>query len=104
MEGKPDAMDPAIALLRELVAINSVNPTLVPGAPGEREIADLVATELRRTALDVSIETVVESRPNVVGVLAARAKARTLMFCAHTDTVAVAAIAAPLRPTEPPRP
>ena len=26
--------DPAIALLRNLVAINSVNPTLVPGAPG----------------------------------------------------------------------
>lgn len=28
-------MDPAIRLLRDLVAVNSVNPSLVPGAPGE---------------------------------------------------------------------
>ena len=53
-------MDPAIRLLRDLVAVNSVNPTLVPGAPGERDIAQLVAHELRRSGLDVSIEDVSE--------------------------------------------
>jgi acetylornithine deacetylase len=93
-------MDPAIKLLRDLVAVNSVNPTLVPGAPGEREIADLVATELRRSGLDVSIETVVEGRPNVVGVLEGRAKGRTLMFCGHTDTVGVAGMRDPFGPSE----
>ena len=33
-------MDPALALLRDLVAIDSVNPSLVPGGAGE---ANLVA-------------------------------------------------------------
>jgi acetylornithine deacetylase len=80
-------MDPVIRLLRDLVAVNSVNPTLVPGAPGEREIADLVARELRGSGLDVSVEPVADGRPNVVGVLEGRAKGRTLMFCGHTDTV-----------------
>src|SRR6185503_14927439 len=93
-------MDPAITLLRDLVAVNSVNPTLVPGAPGEREIADLVAHELRRSGLDVSIEPVVEGRPNVVAVLEGRAKGRSVMFCGHTDTVGVAGMSDPFTPRE----
>src|SRR5712692_7615565 len=93
-------MDPAITLLRELVAVNSVNPTLVPGAAGEREIADLVANELRRSGLDVAIEAVADGRPNVVGVLEGRRKGRTLMFCGHTDTVGVAGMTDPFTPSE----
>jgi acetylornithine deacetylase len=93
-------MDPAIRLLRELVAVNSVNPTLVRGAPGEREIADLIAAEMRRGGLDVSIETVTHGRPNVVGVLEAATKGRTLMFCGHTDTVGVTGMIDPFTPVE----
>jgi len=93
-------MDPAIRLLRELVAVNSVNPTLVKGAPGEREVADLIAAEMRRGGLDVSIETVADGRPNVVGVLEGRAKGRTLMFCGHTDTVGVTGMIDPFTPIE----
>jgi len=93
-------MDPAIRLLRELVAVNSVNPTLVPGAPGEREIADLVARELRRSGLDVSVDEVADGRPNVVGVLEGRGNGRTLMFCGHTDTVGVAGMSDPFTPIE----
>jgi acetylornithine deacetylase len=93
-------MDPAIRLLRDLVAVNSVNPTLVPGAPGERDIAQLVAHELRRSGLDVSIEEVADGRPNVVGVLEGRSKGRTLMFCGHTDTVGVAGMIDPFTPSE----
>src|SRR5947208_12790096 len=93
-------MDPAIRLLRDLVAVNSLNPTLVPGAPGERDIAQLVAHELRRSGLDVSIEEVAEGRPNVVGVLEGRNKVRKLMFCGHTDTVGVAGMNDPFTPSE----
>src|SRR5437762_4247871 len=93
-------MDPAIALLRELVAVNSVNPTLVPGAPGEAAIADLVAAALRRAGLDVSIEVVADGRPNVVGVLEGRAKGRSIMLCGHTDTVGVAGMSDPFTPVE----
>jgi acetylornithine deacetylase len=77
-----------------------VNPTLVRGAPGEREIAELIATEMRRGGLDVSIETVTHGRPNVVGVLDGRGKGRTLMFCGHTDTVGVTGMSDPFTPIE----
>jgi acetylornithine deacetylase len=93
-------VDPAIRLLRELVAVNSVNPTLVPGAPGEQEVAALIAAEMRRSGLDVSIETVEAGRPNVVGVLDGRAKGRTLMLCGHTDTVGVSGMSDPFTPIE----
>src|SRR4051794_34905284 len=92
--------DPAIRLLCDLVAVNSVNPTLVPGAPGEREIADLIADELRRSTLDVSIEPAAAGRPNVIGVLEGRAPGPTLMFCGHTDTVGVAGMEEPFTPRE----
>src|SRR5437867_5274611 len=93
-------MDPAISLLRDLVAINSVNPTLVPGAPGEQEIAAAVAAAMRGFGLDVSVETVAPGRPNVVGVLEGRTNGRTLMFCGHTDTVGVAGMRDPFAPAE----
>ena len=92
--------DPAIRLLRELVAVNSVNPTLVPGAPGERDVAALVAAEMRKSGLDVSVEAVSDGRPNVVGVLEGRAPGRTLMFCGHTDTVGVTGMRDPFTPIE----
>jgi len=93
-------MDPAIRLLRDLVAINSVNPSLVAGAPGEAAVADLVAAWMREHGLDVAVEPVAPGRPNVIGVLEGRTKGRTLMFCGHTDTVGVTGMDAPFTPVE----
>jgi len=93
-------MERAIRLLRDLVAINSVNPTLVPGAPGERDVADAVAAEMRRIGLDVTIEDIAPGRPNVVGVIEGRAPGRTLMLCGHTDTVGVTGMTDPFTPAE----
>jgi acetylornithine deacetylase/succinyl-diaminopimelate desuccinylase family protein len=93
-------VDPAIRLLRDLVAINSVNPTLVPGAPGERDIANAIAAEMRRIGLDVTLEEIAPGRPNVVGVIEGRAAGRTLMLCGHTDTVGVTGMSDPFTPAE----
>ena len=93
-------MDPAIRLLRELVAVNSVNPTLVPGAPGERDVADAVAEAMRHASLDVVVEEVAPGRPNVVGVLEGASAGSTLMFCGHTDTVGVTGMSDPFTPVE----
>jgi acetylornithine deacetylase len=41
------------ALLEELVSIDSVNPTLVPGAAGEAEIGRFVAGWLERHGVEV---------------------------------------------------
>jgi acetylornithine deacetylase len=93
-------MDSCIRLLRELVAIDSVNPTLVPGAAGEREIAEFIAGQMRGAGLDVTIEIAAPGRPNVVGVLDGKVPGRTLMFCGHTDTVGVAGMRDPFVPVE----
>lgn len=91
-------MDPAIRLLRDLVAIDSVNPSLVPGAAGEAQIADAIAAHLRRLGLDVEMQQAAPGRPNVIGVLEGRAKGRSLMLCGHVDTVGVDGMAAPFDP------
>jgi acetylornithine deacetylase len=93
-------MDPVIRLLRDLVAINSINPTLVPGAPGESAVADAIALEMRRIGLDVSVDEIAPGRPNVVGVLEGRRPGPALMFCGHTDTVGVIGMADPFTPVE----
>jgi acetylornithine deacetylase len=91
-------LDPVITLLRDLVAIDSVNPTLVPGGAGEAQIGDAIAAELRRIGMDVQVQEVAPGRPNVIGVLEGRAPGRSLMFCGHVDTVGVDGMDAPFDP------
>ena len=90
--------DPAIDLLRDLVAIDSVNPSLVPGAAGEAQIASAIAAHLRQIGLDVHVQEVAPGRPNVIGVLEGRAPGRSLMFCGHMDTVGVEGMETPFSP------
>lgn len=45
----------AAGLLADLVAIDSVNPALVPGAAGEAQIAAFVAGWMERHGLDVTM-------------------------------------------------
>ena len=91
-------VDPAIRLLCDLVAIDSVNPSLVPGAAGEAAVADLIATTLTLAGLDAEVTEVAPGRPNVVGVLNGRQPGRTLMLCGHMDTVGVEGMDAPFDP------
>jgi acetylornithine deacetylase len=90
--------DPVVTLLRDLVAIDSVNPTLVRGARGEADIARRLADELRALGLAVEIAEVTPGRPNVVGVLEGRHTGRSLMLCGHTDTVGVTGMPRPFSP------
>jgi acetylornithine deacetylase len=92
-------MDP-LPLLRDLVAANSVNPSLVPGAAGEAEAAAVAEAGMRRAGLDVVVQRVEPGRPNVIGVLEGRATGPTLMFCGHLDTVGVEGMTDPFVPRE----
>lgn len=92
--------DPCISLLRDLVSIDSVNPSLVSGAAGEAQIADAVASHMRRLGLDVEVHDAAPGRPNVVGVLEGTAPGRALMLCGHIDTVGAAGMDAPFDPEE----
>ena len=91
--------DPRLtSLLKQLVAIDSVNPALVPGASGEAAIGRAIAAELTRIGLAVHVQEVAPGRPNVIGVLEGQAPGRSLMFCGHTDTVGVAGMTRPFDP------
>jgi acetylornithine deacetylase len=92
--------DPCISLLRQLVSIDSVNPSLVPGARGEGEIAAAVARHMRELGLQVHVEEVETGRPNVSGVLEGPVPGPTLMLCGHVDTVGVEGMSAPFAPLE----
>jgi acetylornithine deacetylase len=85
-------------LLSRLVAIDSVNPDLVPGAAGEAEIARFVAAWCEQAGLDVSVHDVAPGRPNVVAVARGSGGGRSLMLNAHMDTVGVAGMERPHEP------
>jgi acetylornithine deacetylase len=77
-------------LLSDLVSINSINPDLVPGSPGEAEIAHYIADWLRRADLEVELVESVSGRPNVVGIARGTGGGKTLLLNGHMDTVGVA--------------
>jgi acetylornithine deacetylase len=93
-------MDSTLRLLHQLVATDSVNPSLVPGAAGEAAIARVLVDELRGIGLHVEVQEAAPGRPNVIGVLEGRAPGRSLMFCGHVDTVGVAGMTRPFEPVE----
>ncbi len=93
-------MDPVLHLLKSLVAIDSVHPSLVSGAAGEAAIARALASHMREIGLDVHLQEAAPGRPNVIGVLEGRTTGRSLMYCGHIDTVGVAGMTRPFAPIE----
>jgi acetylornithine deacetylase len=85
-------------LLAQLVAIDSVNPSLVAGGAGEGEIAAFVAGWLEGAGLDVSVREAAPGRPNVIATARGTGGGRSLVLNAHTDTVGVVGMADPHRP------
>ena len=81
--------------LTRLVQINSINPTLAPERPGEREIAEFIADSLREIGLAAEIHEPAPGRTSVLGRLAGTGGGRSLMLNAHCDTVDVAGMAEP---------
>lgn len=77
----------AEALLRELVAIESVTPWLIPGAAGEAAVADYIRRWLADLPVEVVLEDVEPGRPNVIVRLRGTGGGPTLCLNAHHDTV-----------------
>ena len=88
--------DDITALLGALVAIDSVNPELVPGGAGEAEIAAFVAGWARDAGLVAERLEATPGRPSVLVRAPGRGGGRTLLLCAHLDTVGHDGMADPL--------
>jgi len=75
-------------LLGEVVAINSINPTLA-GGPGEAGIANFICQHLRKLGLDAELYSVAAARANVVAVARGKDRRGSLVLNGHIDTVGV---------------
>jgi acetylornithine deacetylase len=84
-------MDQLTALLSQLIEIDSVNPSLVPGGAGELEIAQFVAGWLQNAGLEVTLDEFSPGRANVIAVAHGQATGPkfNLILNAHLDTVGV---------------
>jgi acetylornithine deacetylase/succinyl-diaminopimelate desuccinylase-like protein len=80
------------------VAIESVNPDLVPNGSGEGRIAAFVASWLRSAGLEVAVVEPEPGRPSVVGLVRGSGGGRSLMLNAHMDTVGSDCMSNPFSP------
>src|SRR5664280_2962115 len=87
-----------IDLTRQLVSIESVNPTLAPGGAGEGEIARFVTAWAEGNGLTAETVPSADGRPNVIVRGPRTGDGPTLMLCGHLDTVGLGAMERPLEP------
>jgi acetylornithine deacetylase len=90
--------DEVTDLISRLVAIDSVNPALVPGGAGETEIARFVAAWAQEHGLAAEWLEATPGRPSVVVRRRRPGGGRTLLLCAHLDTVGVEGMTDPHSP------
>jgi acetylornithine deacetylase len=90
----------ALSLTTALVAIDSQNPSLVPGGAGEAAVARLLGDVLREWGFGVELQEVMPGRINVVARIG-KPGGRSLMFNGHLDVVGVEGMThAPFDPVE----
>lgn len=91
-------MKPLPQLLSDLVAINSINPDLVPGAAGEAQVGAYIAAWLESAGLEVQWDEAIAGRPNVIGIARGTGGGKTLLLNGHMDTVGVMGMTEPHQP------
>ena len=79
----------ARALARALVRIDSRNPTLVAGAPGERTCAHFLRDVLHAWGFHTDLQDASVGRPNLIARIGTPRGGRSLMFNGHLDVVGV---------------
>src|SRR3954451_19512419 len=85
-------------LTARLVAIDSVNSSLVSGGAGEGEIAWFVARWAADAGLQATVLEETPGRPSVLVRATGRGGGATLLLCGHLDTVGVEGMSAPHAP------
>jgi acetylornithine deacetylase len=77
----------AVALATALIRIDSRNPSLVPGAPGEGDAARFLAQVLAEWGLDVRLVDQDGGRPSVTAWRRGSGSGRSLLLNGHLDVV-----------------
>jgi acetylornithine deacetylase len=87
--------DDPIELLRDLIAIDSVNPDLVPGGAGESAAATYCERWLMARGFEVRTFEERPGRPSVVGLRRGSGGGRSIMLNGHLDTVSTSTYEGP---------
>jgi acetylornithine deacetylase len=90
--------DELTTLVSDLVAIDSVNPSLVDGGAGEARIAHFIADWAGGQGLEAELLEETPGRPSVLVRARGSGGGRTLLLCGHIDTVNVEGMDAPHTP------
>jgi acetylornithine deacetylase len=94
------AFQHSLSILKSLIAIDSVNPTLVPGGAGERRVAEHFLALLQAAGVDASLEEVCPNRFNVVARVSGARPGPRLLLNGHLDTVSVEGMESPFAAIE----
>ena len=91
----------AVELTAELVAIDSVNSGLVPGAPGEAAIVQHLRNRLQPNGFTTHVVTAAghDDRPSLVAIGPCTTPGPTVVLTGHLDTVGVEGMPDPFTPT-----
>jgi acetylornithine deacetylase/succinyl-diaminopimelate desuccinylase family protein len=90
----PIPPDPVIALLADLVRINSVNPSY-EGGQSEAGVVNYLREYFLRNSIDTWQQDAFPGRPNLIARLPGENSSRRLVFEAHTDTVSIGGMTIP---------
>lgn len=95
-----DAGEDAIALTAALVGLDTTNPGLDPGAPGERAAVDLLRARLDAAGFATHVVTPPDhpDRPSLVAFPRGSQRRPTVVLNGHLDTVPAGGMAEPFTP------
>jgi acetylornithine deacetylase len=79
-----------IQLVSDLVKIDSSNPWLVPGSPGEANVVAYIVNWLKIQGVELRLEEVEPSRPNLIAIWRGTGGGKSICLYAHSDTVGYA--------------
>ncbi|HET6626596.1 MAG TPA: M20/M25/M40 family metallo-hydrolase [Nocardioidaceae bacterium] len=95
----PGPGDRAVDLTAELVALDTTNPALVPGAPGERPAVEHLCRRLSTSGFRTEVvEAAVPGRPSLLAWHTGPRPGRTLVLDGHLDVVGAGAMPDPFGP------
>lgn len=88
----------SLEILSELIRIDSVNPTLVPGGAGEQAIAEFLSGFLRSEGIPSQLQQIAPGRFNLLAVVQGASPGPRVLLNGHLDTVGFAGMKQPLVP------
>ncbi|MCK4836209.1 MAG: ArgE/DapE family deacylase, partial [Candidatus Aminicenantes bacterium] len=78
-----------LILLQELIRIESVNPELISGGSGEKQISSYLKNYLEKLGLKTIVQKVSKNRSNIIGIMKGSGDGKSLILNGHMDTVGI---------------